>query len=111
MNNRPEYASTNEKSEIEFMEVGDKVISFDMEFKPFSWVRGTVVALEEIEGCLRCVIEVEAAESCRDEDGFHDHVVDTRKYKKGERLSYPPQNGTRLVGGTNKYTQFVQKVA
>lgn len=111
MNNRPEYASTNERSEIEFMEVGDKVISFDMEFKPFSWVRGTVVALESVQGCLRCVIEVEVEESCRDEDGFHDEVVSTRKYSKGERTVYPPQNGTQLVGGHNRYTQFVQKVA
>jgi hypothetical protein len=108
MNNRPQNASVNSQEEINVIKIGDRVRSFDHEFKPFSWVVGTVVGFEEVQGCTRCVIELEKWETCRDNDGFHDHVVEVENSHTPGDLVYPPANGTRLAMGNKTYSNFVE---
>jgi len=107
MKNTPEFASVSELENINVIKIGDTVRSFDMEFKPFSWIIGKVVRTEVIEGCERYVIEVQKYETCRDENGFHDHVVESEEVSDGRKL-YPPVNGSNLMFGENSYTNFVE---
>jgi len=71
------------------IKVGDTVRSFDFEFVDNCYIEGKVIDFHFIEGCERCMIEL-------DKKIFNgkDTTEDYLKQVNGDRLVYPPINGT-----------------
>jgi len=103
-----DYASKEKREDCEKIQIGDKVMSFDQEYKPFSAIIGTVIGVdEEVAGHARFIIIASEYVSRRDESGIHDEIVVRKKINK---TFYPPFNGLQMTF-SDKYTNFVHKIS